>query len=217
MMKDANKLEGILANQLSECSNEGHRYAGIYRSLPAQIRNTKPNVDSDKTDLDIWTWEENDKPYGIAFQGKAGKPLWYNYFRNPSSRDQKIKITISNRKGGIKDKLRKLQEKKEFTHNVQIGDIFVSSWGYDQTNVDFYQVTKVMGKQIAVRPIDNKEQGSSSHGTVRVVPNKNRFTGSEEKHIIRQGNPINFKVNSFSSASLWDGKPRDETSTNAGH
>ena len=30
--------------------------------------------------------------------------------------------------------------------NVKIGDIFYSSWGYDQTNIDYYMVTKIIGK-----------------------------------------------------------------------
>ena len=30
--------------------------------------------------------------------------------------------------------------------NPQIGDIVYSSWGYDQTNVDFYEVVGKQGK-----------------------------------------------------------------------
>ena len=37
---------------------------------------------------------------------------------------------------------------------VRIGDIFVASWGYDQTNVDWYVVVKKRGKtQIVLHPI----------------------------------------------------------------
>ena len=30
---------------------------------------------------------------------------------------------------------------------ISVGDIFVSSWGYEQTNVTFYQVLSVHGKK----------------------------------------------------------------------
>ncbi|AUP42648.1 hypothetical protein [Escherichia coli] len=30
---------------------------------------------------------------------------------------------------------------------VSVGDVFVSSWGYEQTNVNFYQVISVHGKK----------------------------------------------------------------------
>ncbi|MBF5824150.1 hypothetical protein HQI67_00200 [Escherichia coli] len=37
---------------------------------------------------------------------------------------------------------------------VCVGDIFVSSWGYEQTNVNFYQVISVHGKKtVTVREI----------------------------------------------------------------
>ena len=32
-------------------------------------------------------------------------------------------------------------------HNsLQIGSILYASWGYDQTNIDFYEVTKLIGR-----------------------------------------------------------------------
>ncbi len=33
----------------------------------------------------------------------------------------------------------------ENKYGVKIGDIFVNSWGYEQTNIDFYQVTALRG------------------------------------------------------------------------
>lgn len=35
---------------------------------------------------------------------------------------------------------------------VSVGDVFVSSWGYEQTNVNFYQVISVHGKKNRHRP-----------------------------------------------------------------
>lgn len=37
-------------------------------------------------------------------------------------------------------------------------DIFVSSWGYEQTNVDFYEVVKVTAKTVTLIPIERKVQ-----------------------------------------------------------
>ncbi|HCB5058448.1 TPA: hypothetical protein M0F96_004014 [Salmonella enterica subsp. enterica serovar Paratyphi C] len=37
---------------------------------------------------------------------------------------------------------------------VSVGDIFVASWGYEQTNVSFYQVISLHGKTtVTVREI----------------------------------------------------------------
>ena len=38
------------------------------------------------------------------------------------------------------------------------GDILVSSWGYEQTNVDFYEVVKVTAKTVTLIPIERKVQ-----------------------------------------------------------
>lgn len=35
----------------------------------------------------------------------------------------------------------------EFDFDVKVGDLFYSSWGYEQTNVDFFQVVALVGKK----------------------------------------------------------------------
>jgi hypothetical protein len=38
-------------------------------------------------------------------------------------------------------------------HGAKVGDILVSLWGYDQTNVDFYEVTAVTRSTVVIRRI----------------------------------------------------------------
>lgn len=40
---------------------------------------------------------------------------------------------------------------------VSVGDVFVSSWGYEQTNVTFYQVLSVHGKKNRYRSRDSRQ------------------------------------------------------------
>ena len=63
----------------------------------------------------------------------------------------------------------------ETAHGVKVGDVFVESWGYDQTNVDFYQVTKTTKKMVEIKPIAGKTVGDG-HST-RVVPDVGNFIG----------------------------------------
>lgn len=44
-------------------------------------------------------------------------------------------------------------ERKKMTNHAKIGDVLVNSWGYDQTNVDFYQVTRLTKKGVYTREI----------------------------------------------------------------
>jgi hypothetical protein len=86
--------------------------------------------------------------------------------------------------------------------NVKVGDIFVDSWGYEQTNVDFYQVVAkpsaktVVVREIAFERVEGSEQPHGMACDVRPVPNE--FIGEEMKK--RIDNYGGFKVNSFSSA-----------------
>ena len=40
---------------------------------------------------------------------------------------------------------------------VSVGDVFVSSWGYEQTNVTFYRVLSVHGKKNRHRSRDSRQ------------------------------------------------------------
>lgn len=73
-----------------------------------------------------------------------------------------------------------------------VGDILYSSWGYDQTNIDFYQVVKVTEKTITVKEISYKSEYDSSMSGYK-VPVKNAFIDGIEysrKVITTEKNPI---------------------------
>lgn len=39
---------------------------------------------------------------------------------------------------------------------INVGDIFYNSWGYDQTNVDFYEVVRTTEKMVEIKPIQSR-------------------------------------------------------------
>ena len=184
--------------------------------LPMAVRGQDPIVPKD-TDLAIWTWEEGDKLYGIAFQGKAQKPLWNYRFRDEAQRVRQIKETIADRKLSLEAKRKRMEERRNQQHGLTEGDILYSSWGYDQTNVDFYQVTKVMGKQVIIREVASKVvKDSGPQVYVAAVPNK--FVGAPMRKTPQgNGRDVSIKINSFAYAHPWDGKPKYETGGGWGH
>jgi hypothetical protein len=98
------------------------------------------------------------------------------------------------------EKARKKVQAVAMAANVKVGDIFIDSWGWEQTNVDFYQVVaKPSAKTIVVREIAC-ETVEGSEGmmcrNVRAVPDA--FIGEEMKK--RIDNYGGFKTSSFSSA-----------------
>ena len=84
---------------------------------------------------------------------------------------------------------------------VSVGDIFVSSWGYEQTNVTFYQVLSVHGKKtVTVREIRaNSEYTDSMVGFK--TPVLNDFTGECFKRQIKDfGDELAIKIEDFETA-----------------
>ena len=56
----------------------------------------------------------------------------------------------------------------------QVGDIFYSSWGYEQTNVTFWQIVKLTEKTAWFRPVKKQTVGiyTSMSGTTAPIPNE---------------------------------------------
>ena len=100
---------------------------------------------------------------------------------------------------------------------VSIGDVFVNSWGYDQTNIDFYQVVKITPAMVTIRQVDKKTVKSTPHADY-VVPKPGVFKGLPMRKKVQeyQGQAL-LKINGYSVAKPWDGKPRFQTGLMAGH
>jgi len=101
---------------------------------------------------------------------------------------------------------------------IQVGDIFYSSWGYDQTNVDFYQVVGLTGASVKVRQIAQRTVRSGGPGGDSVVAVPDHFVGEVmTKRIQNYSDRPSFSLNSYSDASLWDGTPKYQTGFGFGH
>ena len=67
---------------------------------------------------------------------------------------------------------------------LAVGEILSSSWGYEQTNWDFYQIVKVSDKSIWIQEIE-----------FEVKPIKNNF--KEDSKVIRKTIKDYIKLNDF--------------------
>lgn len=55
---------------------------------------------------------------------------------------------------------------------VEVGDIFYASWGYDQTNIDYYVVVALTPKRVKIRAIGTQSTGEDRQ---HVIPDPTRF------------------------------------------
>jgi hypothetical protein len=194
--------------------------------LPDELKGEPPNVEPEGTDLSIWTWEEEGRQlFGIAFQGSSQKPLWYNRFRNEDEMQTHIDNTVAKRLEHFQAKSERAGERKSAgarPNPFTVGDILVSSWGYDQTNVTFYAVTKATARTVELVILLNRVVERHPLYGAKVVPEHPTLgrqlrrwgtTRNLRKTVSFEGGRPSVAVAHYNRAYLWDGKPKTQTYT----
>lgn len=124
---------------------------------------------------------------------------------------------ITNKKKQIK--ARELEKQKRREANkvsakdfYQIGDIVYNSWGYEQTNVSFYQVVRMTKRSIVVKQITQSQvEGSmEKHGMAcDVIPEKDSFIIDGKEYMLRvKKDGILSQPNTVYYFKKWDGRPQ---------
>ena len=90
----------------------------------------------------------------LGFRWHRQKKLWYAK-QTPERLELAKAITESvDYAEKVRKEEPKKETKKENIYGVKVGDIFCASWGYEQTNNDFFQVIALVGKQsVRVREV----------------------------------------------------------------
>ncbi|MBS9775729.1 MAG: hypothetical protein KGV57_01395 [Fusobacterium sp.] len=173
----------------------------------------------EKLNLDCFYSEE--KKVAILYKGRSRKPNFYYSFKTTEMMYKKINSTIDHfcaiydEKENRKRKIKELRKNFKASNFFKEGDIVYNSWGYGQTNVEFYQVVKVLPKSIRVREISQqKVEGSEGFDCCDVVAVKDSFLKNSKPFLLRlqpaldeEGYEICSK-NSYYCFSKWNGKPK---------
>jgi len=118
---------------------------------------------------------------------------------------------------------------------VTVGEFFVCSWGYDQTNIDFYKVVGVTAKQIKIQQWSSKRTEDQhlvpgdgplvrTHyaydGVTDYDSHARREVRTEAKTTSKKVHRSSFgpavSLTTYSFAHRWDGKPESDTYTHGG-
>lgn len=127
---------------------------------------------------------------------------------------------------------------------VQVGDFFVCSWGYDQTNVDFYKVVGLTAKGVKIQKWSSatvSDNGPTTYVTAGGAPAMRRWmvrdeegrpVWDEEGHIKYEvetapvltkrlssygEGSLYVRISDYASAHKWEGQPQYETGSGYGH
>ncbi len=97
---------------------------------------------------------------------------------------------------------------------IETNSILKSSWGYDQTNIDFYEVIKVQNGWATIQKIGSNTTEQAGFLAEYVVPVPEFKIGKPFRrkiHAFQSGDYVG--INSYAGGSVWNGKPATQTHT----
>jgi len=160
----------------------------------------------------------HDSNEAMGFFGKTKKPIFYYRFKDAERMHTYIKKFFDDRKEHFvrkaEAKAKRLSAGQEMASNAKVGDIYYSSWGYDQTNIDFYKIVEKKGKMSFMLQKIGYIVKYAETGADFVVPNPEHTRGEP---MLKRMTQYGFNLNSFATAYPWHGKPVYETASGYGH
>ena len=129
------------------------------------------------------------RPAAIAYRGKAKRPFGHYFYSDNKQREDAVDRWVENYMSDVRRKeeakARRKEANQKAVDRVKVGDIFASSWGYEQTNVNFYQVIEKKGSMAVLREIGGKLVEAESGMSGYKVPCKDSFFGEPMKKKIQ--------------------------------
>lgn len=154
----------------------------------------------------------------ICYGGKRNNPDYHYTFKDPAKLADFVRRWLESQRQHADDQKKRRTERIASPRGLEVGDVIYASWGYDQTNVDYYQVTGLIGeKMVELRKIGAiSQQTGFEQGTCRSNPN--HFIGDPFRRVARGGSVTIDKVRSASKTSPteshgWSGYAQSSRAT----
>lgn len=132
------------------------------------------------------------KPVAAMFGGKRAKPDRHFRYVNDESRMRAVQEHF--------ECIRYRESRKRAAaspRTLQVGDVLRSMWGYEQTNIDYYEVTALIGKQsVEIRQI-GCESVDTHYMQGKSVPVPGAYIG---KQMRKRANGDSVKIESYAYA-----------------
>lgn len=114
------------------------------------------------------------------WSGKQSKPYAHFTFRSVEHRELYIQEQKdnhdANEKYAERRKVERAQELEKAKAEIQVGTILHYSWGWEQTNAEFWQVIARKGSTVQIREIGHRTvAGSEGFMSCRVMPDRDKF------------------------------------------
>ena len=191
---------------VAECTPGAPVAVSTASDAPLHPRNIVPTNGVHIVDdaFEAWTYQSGARFGFVMYLGKSAKPWKYYGYKSEAARDDGFQRHAAEARDIAAFKAKRKAEDKakaEQGHGMQVGDVVRSSWGYDQTNVNHYQITKLIGKRtVEVRElVEHKESTGDMSG--RVAPVWGEFVGEPMRRTVDKYGHVNILREKFGRAS----------------
>lgn len=130
------------------------------------------------------------QPSAMMFAGKAAKPAQHYHYPSQRSLEADVVRFFEATRAKEARRVKAAEERKAFRHTYKVGDVLRAIWGYEQTNVDYYEVTATTPGTVTVRKIA-KESADTGSYTGQCAPVPGAYIGEP---ITRRPNPYGVKI-----------------------
>lgn len=148
-----------------------------------------------------------------CYAGRAKRPTKHILFRNVERAHSWLDGWRRSLQSMEQLKAERRAQRAAFKHDFKVGEILYTMWGYEQTNVDFYEVTRVVtAASIEIRQVAADREYTSAM-TGYATPIAGRYIGEAMTKRVQAGGQASGRVRiaSYASATRWDGQPMSWT------
>ena len=147
---------------------------------------------------------------GLGFRWHQKKKIWY-----AKQSEERIAVAKELVNGEVAPAAAPAKKEKVNKYGVKVGDLFYISWGYEQTNVDFFQVIELKGeasvivREVYPKMVEEKAVSGMSADRRYEVPeeilpaaSRSTFISDNEKGVLKR---ISTKYNNEPHFSIGSG------------
>lgn len=152
-------------------------------------------------------------------KGRFNEAIEFNYrFKTAAARqayiDNFYNMEAAKAARSEERKKAKAEARKNMVNPFKVGDVLYDSWGYDQTNIDFYQVVAVGPKSVKIREIGQVVTKEAGYLCEYVAPDVDNFVGEAQTKTLQMylayetGQPVVYISSRHGSISKYNGTPK---------
>ncbi|MGW8177562.1 MAG: hypothetical protein ACWGQW_02035 [bacterium] len=141
--------------------------------------------------------------HAIGYSGKRSKHDFNYYFKTAEARQKYLDQWYAGLRERSARRIAQRAQEQAIGRDLEVGDVLVATWGYEQTNRNYYQVVRLVGKaSVAIREVGSSYKSTGYlQGTSK--PIRDNFIGEEMVKRAKAGRVTVSSVQRASKGS-WD-------------